>query len=89
MDVHPVFAPVVSGISGFSRVPYQSTEPAQIDPPAPTFDPEKAIDDLDRHFEEIIGDLDMIGLDHGLEVQDLLAEIEHLQNAINRRLRGE
>lgn len=88
MDVHPVFAPVVSGISGFSRVPYQSTEPAQIDPPAPTFDPEKAIDDLDRHFEEIIGDLDRIRLDHGIEARDLMAEMEYLQKAIYRRLRG-
>lgn len=86
MDVHPVFAPV---LSGFSRVPRQSSEPAQIDHPQPKFHPEKAIASLDDHFEEIMGDLDMLGLDHGVEVRDLLAEIEHLQKAINRRLRGE
>jgi hypothetical protein len=59
------------------------------DPPSPSYDAEKEIASLDAHFEEIVGDLDMIGLDHGIEVRDLLAECERLRKTINRRLRGE
>ncbi len=83
--MHPIIS---QALNGFRPGDFRF-DGGPINPPDPVFDAEKAISAIDSSFEEIIGDLDRIRLDHGIEARDLMAEMEYLQKAIYRRLRGE